>query len=347
MTKPWVFMSHRIGHDGYGYAGMCISKALGQEGIAAESIDLLVNAGHSAEAEHTWYVNGPGMAMCVADWYPEIHAQPLVGHTMFESTKQPEYRISMLNGCEVACVVPCEWCAEMFEAQGVRVPIHVVKWGMDPDDYYPLDRSDRRNGPYVFLWHGTPDRRKGWDVAYRAFFKAFGKNQTQYRSGDVQLIMHFRELPGGLAGAADQNVTVYSGYYSREGMRQMMRAADAFVYPARGEGWGLPPREAAATGLPVLATRWGGLAEEINEWAYPIEVAGTSPAEYGAWQAGDVGEWAEPSLSHTVELMRWLFDHREEAAATALRRSEWLRTQTTWRRTARGLAEVMRKVQGC
>lgn len=342
----WLFMSHRIGHDGYGYAGMCISKALKQEGIEAESIDLLVNATHSAEAEHTWYVNGPGMAMCVADWYPEIHASPLVGHTMFEATRQPHYRVSLLNGCTRAVVVPCEWCAEMFDEQGVTVPIYKVKWGIDPDDYYPLDRSDHR-GPYVFLWHGTPDRRKGWDVAYRAFHKAFGKNQTQYRSGDVQLIMHFRELPLGLGGVADGNVSIYSGYYSREGMRQMMRSADAFVYPARGEGWGLPPREAAATGLPVLATNYGGLAEEIAEWAYPIEIAGMSTAEFGAWQGGDVGEWAEPDLSHTVEMMRWLFDHREEAAETALQRSELMRKERTWKRTALGLAEVMKKVLGC
>lgn len=33
-------------------------------------------------------------------------------------------------------------------------------------------------------------------------------------------------------------------------------AADAFVLPSRGEGWGRPHVEAMSMGLPIIATNW-------------------------------------------------------------------------------------------
>jgi glycosyltransferase involved in cell wall biosynthesis len=38
----------------------------------------------------------------------------------------------------------------------------------------------------------------------------------------------------------------------------MYKAADAFVLPSHGEGWGRPIMEAMSMGLPVIATNWSG-----------------------------------------------------------------------------------------
>ena len=43
------------------------------------------------------------------------------------------------------------------------------------------------------------------------------------------------------------------------------RAADAFVLPSRGEGWGRPHVEAMAMGLPVIATNWSGPTAYLDE----------------------------------------------------------------------------------
>ena len=123
----------------------------------------------------------------------------------------------------------------------------------------------------------------------------------------------------------------------------MLQAADCFVFPSRGEGWGLPPREAAATGLPVIATNGGGLEVEIEHWAYPVSVAGTSPAEYGFWDSTEIGEWMEPDMDELVHLFRWSFENQEEVKSFGERAAAWLAENATWERTALRLIDIVRR----
>jgi hypothetical protein len=61
--------------------------------------------------------------------------------------------------------------------------------------------------------------------------------------------------------------------YSRADMRDMLRAADAFVLPTRGEGWGLPIAEAMATALPVIVSNCSGIlayARDDNALLIPV-----------------------------------------------------------------------------
>jgi len=329
------FMSHYLSHDGYGYGAIKIAEALKGIGAVVEVVDMQPPEGGFYKAgERRWAVTGPACALTVPEWYDEIETPRLVGYTMFESTLMPKGKVNLINWYCDACIVPCTWCAETFRAQGVNVPVHVAKWGVDQNDYWPIDRSGR-GGPYTFLWNGTPDYRKGWDLVYRAFWKAFGKSQ------DVRLVLHFRHIPNGMGGVDDENVEMVVGLFDRPILRKMLAEADCFVFPSRGEGWGSPPREAAATGLPVIATNWGGLAEEIEDWALPLRVAKLVPAAYNNWDAGEIGEWAEPDLDHLIELMRWCFEHREEADELGGRAATWLASNATWERTARAVVGVM------
>jgi len=57
----------------------------------------------------------------------------------------------------------------------------------------------------------------------------------------------------------------------RAALRNLYAAADAFVLPTRGEGWGLPIAEAMAMALPVIATNWSGPTALLStDNSYPL-----------------------------------------------------------------------------
>lgn len=333
----WLsFTRGMIGRDGYGYAARCILKALRAINPNLPDLDM---ADEADQGRLEWPVGGPAVCMSLPDWWEFVDAEPLVGFTMHEATRLPAEWPGFINKSAAACLVPCEWNRQVFLDSGVRVPVKVARFGVDPDHFWELER--RREGwePYTFLWHGNggSDMRKGWDVAYTAFTRAFGGRR------DVRLVLHFRQPLCGMPTFADENVEMLVGFLDRPAWRGLLQCADAFVFPSRGEGWGLPPREAAATGLPVLAPGFGGTAEELHEWAIPIRVGGMSAAQYGTYLAGDVGEWAEPDVDHLVELMRWCETHREDAAKVGHLAAIAMRKQT-WARTARAILDTVEEV---
>lgn len=332
--KRLVFAGFHQPKDGYGYATIKISEALRE--AVPHLVDILDLGEPILDETQQWQTNAPTVALCTPDWLPllDTGGAPLVSYTMFEATRLPAGWVDKLNQFAALVLVPCEWNKTIFEANGVTRPIRVVKWGIDSTDYWPLERIHKQQ-PYTFLWSGTPDRRKGWDVAYRAFLQAFGDRD------DVHLMLHFRHLPDGLQGTADANVELRSGLLDRPELRTLLAGADCFVFPSRGEGWGLPPREAAATGLPVIATEHGGLAEEINEWGIPLKTAGMSPAEYGYPEWGNIGYWIEPDMAHLVELLRWCVDEPDEARRIGRVAAEFLAKHTPWKRTALDLVGVL------
>jgi glycosyltransferase involved in cell wall biosynthesis len=136
-------------------------------------------------------------------------------------------------------------------------------------------------------------------------------------------------------------------------MMRLFAWVDAFVFPTRGEGFGLPPREAAATGLPVITTNWAGTADDLVQWGYPIrytmttawqdspamaEVYPANPDEFPAKLRG-LGEWAEPDVDDLAEVMKHVATGplvREQAKRSA----EAVRKLYNWQRYADQVLEL-------
>ena len=90
-------------------------------------------------------------------------------------------------------------------------------------------------------------------------------------------------------------------------------AADAFVLPSRGEGWGRPHVEAMSLGLPVIATNWSGpTAFMTRQNAYPLAVENELVAlpEDGHFKTH---RWAQPSEDHLRSLLKHVHAFPEEA----------------------------------
>lgn len=280
---------------------------------------------------------------------PMLSEGPSVAITMFESTGLPEGWVASLNQCK-AVIVPSQWCEKAFRKNGVRVPIYVVPLGVSETFQY-IDRGIRRPSaerPYTFTFVCWGDRgmRKGWDVAVKAFVQAFGEvipatdempERYQVQRDDVKLIIKAREDNFPYPFEIDQ-IEVVTGDFDEYEMRDFYEAIDCMVFPSRGEGFGLPPREFAATGGAVIATEWW--ADDIQQWGYPIHYEMTR-----AWtkhpRHDGLGKWAEPSVEHLVQQMQHVVTQNPKLMRHMGKRSAGrVRKLYNWQRFAEQVWEI-------
>ena len=197
----------------------------------------------------------------------------------------------------------------------------------------------------IFKW----EKRKGWDILLRAYFQEFSEAddvvlviKTQpFHSGDDfekklwEEISRAQDLAGKKRPA---RLKLLARDLQLKELPRLYKAADAFVLPSRGEGWGRPhveadghqlcgtrrsracspvvlmpkrsPCEAMSMGLPVIATNWSGSTEFLWEnVSLPLQIDGLESVENGL----KGHQWAKPSEAHLRELMRWVAEHRAEA----------------------------------
>jgi len=317
--------------SGYGRTAIHLLRALWRRGVDAE----VVNAGDVSSPRE---FDGDVLVVTTPDFWPNVRASGRFwGLTMWETSRCPPYWVDIVNDHADGVIVPSGFCQQVFQESGVEVPVHVVPLGVDAQEFPYMHRPERR--PYVFLMLGELGGfRKGWAYAYQAFWQAF--------RGNPRVVMVFKTRgPGMLFSCAERNVEIIDAEYGPEMMRELYYRADCFVFPSVGEGFGLPPREAAATGLPVLATDWSGLQEGgIENYAYPIRVTRMEEALYGPQDIwGLCGEWAMPDTGHLAQVMAWVHEHREEAKAQGRRAAAWVQANCTWEMGAKILLQAVEK----
>lgn len=237
---------------------------------------------------------------------------------MYELDRLPAGAADELNRFE-RVLVPCEWCVEVFRANGVTVPISMVPEGIDPEEC-PFQLPDTTR-PFTFLCLGDRGRRKAFDLVIMAFQRTFGTDP------DVQLIVKTRK--GGLSYLEGdryaENIRIWREDVPN--IADIYRQCDCLVFPSCGEGWGLPPREAAAMGLPTIVSAHTGLLVGIESYATRIlreQTLATTDYDGGA-------RWYRASVDEIGKLMAMTLDFQHEARHRAYDNALWLRRhQTIW-----------------
>ena len=259
--------------------------------------------------------------------------------TMFESTVLPEGWSDNLNRCG-AVVVPATWVADVFRDNEVCIPIHIVPLGINKI-YLRARRERRRSRPYTFLALGDRQTRKGWDLAWHAFRSAFGNRS------DVKLIIKCRADGLEFISSADANVEILRTDLTHEEMAKLYVSCDCMVFPTRGEGFGLPPREFAATGGPVLVTRFAGTADNLDEWGYgiPYKLVEAWPemAKYPEKLQG-CGEWADPDVDVLIRQMKTFRECEHETFQAARIKRTYIAQRYDWQCFTDRVIEIYRSL---
>ena len=119
-------------------------------------------------------------------------------------------------------------------------------------------------------------------------------------------------------------------------MAELYRSADAFVFPSKVEGFGLPLLEAIACGVPTICTnisaqsmfldRIPGLFAPVQYEIAPIVDEDYSFFYRGDYDGTDFGTWALPSIDSIRRCMRDVYEEhalwkeRAQQAASVVRR---------------------------
>jgi glycosyltransferase involved in cell wall biosynthesis len=257
----------------------------------------------------------------------------LVVYNMWASTHIPPEIVDTINDTASLCCVPCRQNVEIFRNAGVRIPIRVLPHGVDSERFPLLDRPRAATDPVVFGTISDFSYRKGIDVLVRAVRAEFAPHEP------VRLILK-SSTNNPVADADDPRIEHLQGLVSQPDLLPLLARMDAFVLPSRGEGFGLTGLEAMATGLPLIATNWSGPADYLDPAdSLPLDYRLVdAPGPVGPYVRFD-GLWAEPDEAHLRRLLRWVYAHRDEAAAMGQRAAARVRRDWTWDRVARLLCD--------
>jgi len=292
---------------GYGYAAVNLIRALQKRGVkvAFNSYDPKI---HISFVQPQLYEGQVG--------------QYRIGYTPWESTEIPAAWVDQISERDDFWTTS-NWCQEIFGNYGLESK--VVPHGIEPDDFPIFDRSVSEK--FNFLHIGEPTERKGGQRVVDAFVELFEGDD------DIRLIMkankdvsaRWRDKRGLYHGNASLHpqITIHTDRFSSAQMRLLYHTAHCLVYPTNGEGFGLIPFQAIATGLPTICTN-ATACSDFAELSMPLD---STPIEgYGV----HLGDWADPDLDQLRELMLDAVENWELHKQKAIRSARMIHEDQTW-----------------
>lgn len=193
----------------------------------------------------------------------------------------PAYRAG-LNRAKVF-LPRTHWCAgsliEDFHVDPEK--IMVTPGGVDMETWSPSpgDRESRRHAVPRLLWVGNDFLRKGGELLLETFVAHI------HPRASLRIVSNDPSLKGRAWPEGVEHISGL-GHGDKAALVEAYRDSDIFVFPTRKEHMGMVLTEACAMGLPIAATKVGGVGEAVREG----ENGTLLPLEAGA------DEWARAIL---------------------------------------------------
>jgi len=311
------------GPDGYGQSKELLYDALQKAGVKVS----LKNNNQTISLIYSY-----------PDRIKEIKSKVKIIYTMFESTSIPSNWIKYLKKADLV-LVPSKFCQKAFLTKGIKT--EVVPLGYDTTAYNYKQKEQHKE--FTFLHYNSFNTRKGWDIVFKAFTEEFKIDEP------VKLIMKTvkQNLPFPIIKSEYPNIEVIKKEMSRTNLANLIHSSDCFVFPSRGEGFGLTPLEALATGTPVIIPNGSGMSEYFNsEYFYKIDIECMKPAMYAKFDSKDTGEMIEPSKDSLKKQMRYVYENRQKAIDKAKKGAEWVKKNYSIDNTGVQLALHLKKFEG-
>jgi glycosyltransferase involved in cell wall biosynthesis len=317
--------------------------------VAEATLHALLDAGADVAVHPCWFVERSDLlpethrlidkpikelfqlGVCVAPprFFASMPTRIRVGWTMWETTDfrigRPEWQEDLARAKLNLLLVPTPWQVPVYAESGwVNCPVASVPFAI-PQVYQPMDRPER-NTFTVATW-GTLNRRKGAAEAIQVFRDAFPIER--YPDCRLWLKTKVGVLGHSIGGnplpidLSDPRVEVFDEMWTIQRMLGFLYEADCALFMSKGEGFGVPAREAMATALPAVLSANSGhevVADPRFTWPVPTKRMINSDDQGGLW-------W-EPDPDAAIEALRDVYHNRGVALKKAMAGAEWF--HQTW-----------------
>lgn len=272
-----------------------------------------------------------------------LYNKKIILYTMFEGSKLPVGWIDSLAKYAKAIITPSEFCGKLYrqEERLKDIPVYVT----------PLFTEHFENlkpEPDETFWFGMENafiqgKQKGWDLVIEAFEELNLPNaklllkgrQAHYAYIDTCWFERTKKNP---------NIEVVVEDYSDQQMIDLFyKKIDCFVYPSRGEGFGLPPLQAMAFGIPTILTAGHGM-KEFSKFGVPVKIKNKAfPAYYvnRVWDSTQGIKWVEPSLADLKKKMKFVYNNFYSQKKRAVRNIDKIKNLYSIDVFARNLTTVI------
>ena len=235
-------------------------------------------------------------------WYDQPHHinwgenQYRVAYHPWESTELMPGWLDKLNTADEVWT-PSPLMKDWYEEMGVKPPIYIYQHGIDP---VWACRPRPVDGTIRLLHVGGEAKRKGGDMVINAYRAAFAGRK------DVTLTM--KMISRGMNVMPTGRIRFLTHSMKLTSLVRLYHEHHVFVYPSWGEGFGLNPLQALATGMPTIFTEaWAPYANYAPEsWKISSELT-DSP-----WPNVHPGKMFKPNFDELVDKLRDVVENYEE-----------------------------------
>jgi glycosyltransferase involved in cell wall biosynthesis len=225
-----------------------------------------------------------------------------------------------------------EWGKEAAIRSGIPSnKVFVYHHGIFPVDYPVHRRGNREKIRFLHIDSGSPRKRS--DIVEKAFDCLFSDRQN------LELTLKYSYGHRSSVNWYDPKVMAGHGTWVRPGVRHiyenlsqkelvaLMHFHDVLVYPSEGEGFGLIPLEALATGMPTISTHeWAPYSQFFSEgW-----LTSTLQESSINWGYSKEGECTITTVEETANKMQYFIDNLDQLSENFLVRSESVKQAFDW-----------------
>lgn len=213
-------------------------------------------------------------------------------------------------------IVSSSWAKSILIDNGIKTNCAVAPLGVDCGIFdYRLKNTD--DNKYIFANIGKWEIRKGHDILYQIFSKAF-PNQK-----DVELRILASEKTNSYSSpedltkwknlySRDPRIKIYNGVDSHSDIANFISHCDCGIFPSRAEGWNLELLEFMAMNKPTISTDYSAHTEFCNSNnCYLIDIDETEQAYDGKAFVGQ-GRWAkigDKQIDQIIDYMRYCYSN--------------------------------------